>query len=170
MIFFSAVRWDPDHLLRLFAGRNGLNGCSGRLAGRSLYTGGRCRRAQQTEAQYQNGRKDSEMFFPLFYPPLDNQKILLIKEYSLFLRGCNSQNAPFFSARVTLFCIARLFSAKSGAAVLLRNQRFTRLSSPLPDSTQSWSGRCAFRSHTSHPPKGHKTPLPFLPSGSRGGS
>ncbi|EFQ08341.1 hypothetical protein HMPREF9436_00118 [Faecalibacterium cf. prausnitzii KLE1255] len=39
----------------------------------------------------------------MFYPPLDNQKILLIKEYSLFLRGCNSQNAPFYSARVTLF-------------------------------------------------------------------
>ena len=96
MIFFAAVRWDPDHLLRLFAGRNGLNGCSGRLAGRSLYTGGRCRRAQQTEAQYQNGRKDSEMILHLFYPHLDNQKMVLIKEYSLFLRGCNSQNAPFF--------------------------------------------------------------------------
>ena len=50
----------------------------------------------QPLVSFQYGRKDSEMFFHLFYPPLDNQKILLIKEYSLFLRGCNSQNAPFF--------------------------------------------------------------------------
>lgn len=170
MIFFAAVRWDPDHLLRLFAGRNGLNGCSGRLAGRSLYTGGRCRRAQQTEAQYQNGRKDSEMFFSFVLSSFgqsedpSNKRVLPVPQRMQFSK------CAVFSARVTLFCIARLFSAKSGAAVLLRNQRFTRLSFPPPDSTQSWSGRCAFRPHTSHPPKEHKTPLPFLPSGSRGGS
>lgn len=41
--------------------------------------------SEEQGAQYQNGRKDSEMFFYLFYPPLDNQKILLIKEYSRLL-------------------------------------------------------------------------------------
>jgi hypothetical protein len=53
------------------------------------------------------------MFFHLFYPPLDNEKILLIKEYSLFLRGCNSQNALFFSARVTFFALLAYFQLKA---------------------------------------------------------